>query len=83
MASITFSEQEIKKLILALAGSKGVEVEEPESEDMPEDSEEKMDEPEEKDDSEEKIDEKGEGKPFKDESTKDMLVRKMKEKGSK
>ena len=38
MAGITFSEQEIKKLILALAGSKAVEVEDSEekSEDKPE-----------------------------------------------
>ena len=73
MAGITFSEQEVKKLILALAGSKA----------MPDEPEEKMDDSE--DESEEKMDEKGEGKPFdsEDESTKDMLVRKMKEKGSK
>jgi hypothetical protein len=69
MAGISFSEQEVKKLILALAGSKAMP-------DEPEESEEK-------DDSEEKMDEKGEGKPFDSESTKDMLVRKMKEKGSK
>ena len=76
MAGISFSEQEVKKLILALAGSKA----------MPDEPEEKMDDSEdESEDSEEKVDEKGEGKPFdsEDESTKDMLVRKMKEKGSK
>lgn len=53
---------------------------------MPDEPEEKMDDSEdESEDSEEKVDEKGEGKPFdsEDESTKDMLVRKMKEKGSK
>ena len=73
MAGVTFSEAEVKKLILALAGSKApVKVEEePEMEDSEEkDSEEK---PEEKD-------EKPEGKPFgKDaESTKAMLEKKLK-----
>jgi hypothetical protein len=73
MAGITFSEQEVKKLILALAGSKA----------MPDEPEEKMDDSEEKPEESEKSEEKGEGKPFDEESTKDMLVRKMKEKGSK
>lgn len=71
MAGVTFSEAEVKKLILALAGSKApVKVEE-----EPEDSEEKDSEekPEEKD-------EKPEGKPFgRDaESTKAMLEKKLK-----
>ena len=68
MAGVTFSEAEVKKLILALAGSKApVKVEE---EPEMEDSEEK---PEEKD-------EKPEGKPFgRDaESTKKMLEKKLK-----
>lgn len=69
MAGITFSEVEVKRLILALAGSKApVKVEE---EPEMEDSEEK--------DSEEKPEESA-GKPFgKDaESTKAMLERKLK-----
>lgn len=72
MAGITFSEGEVKRLILALAGSKAM----PEPEDEVE-----KEEPEE----DEKPEEKGEGKPFgkEEESTKDMLARKLKEKGSK
>ena len=63
MAGVTFSEAEVKRLILALAGSKA-----PVESEM-EDSEEKT---------EEKV-EKPEGKPFgKDpESTKAMLERKL------
>lgn len=80
MAGITFSEVEVKRLILALAGSKAVPVGEPEDDDKPE---EKLEKP----DSEEKPEMKTEesaGKPFgKDassESTKAMLERKLKEK---
>ena len=77
MAGVTFSEGEVKRLILALAGSKA----------MPEPEEVEKEEPEEDDKPEEKPEE-GEGKPFgksedEEESTKDMLARKLKEKGSK
>lgn len=81
MAGITFSEVEVKRLILALAGSKAMP--EPEDRDEPEDKEEPEDKPVEKAD--DKSDE-GEGKPFGkggEESTKDMLARKLREKGSK
>lgn len=72
MAGVTFSEGEVKRLVLALAGSKA----------MPEPEEVEKEEPE------DKPEEKGEGKPFgksedEEESTKDMLARKLKEKGSK
>ena len=75
MAGVTFSEGEVKRLILALAGSKAM----PEPEEV-----EEKEEPEE----DEKPEEKGEGKPFgksedEEESTKDMLARKLREKGSK
>lgn len=63
MAGITFSEQEVKKLILALAGSKAMPDEPQESEDS------EKDEPEEKP-------EKSEGEPF---DTKAMLEKKLKE----
>lgn len=73
MAGVTFSEGEVKRLILALAGSKA----------MPEPEEVEKEEPEEDEKPEE-----GEGKPFgksedEEESTKDMLARKLREKGSK
>ena len=78
MAGITFSEAEIKKLILALAGSKAMG----EDDEKPEMDEEKP----EVEDSEKKAEDKPEdkpeesaGKPFK-ESTKDMLKRKLEEK---
>ena len=76
MAGITFSEAEVKKLILALAGSKAMGEEMEDSEEK--DSEEKP----EMEDSEKKAEDKPEesaGKPFK-ESTKDMLKRKLEEK---
>lgn len=88
MAMISFSEGEVKRLILALAGAKN-QMPETDSED------EKMETPEHeadpKDSSEDKAEgetpDSGEGKPFgkdgKEESTKDMLARKLKEKGSK
>lgn len=81
MAGITFSEVEVKKLILALAGSKAMG----EDDEKPEMDEEKP----EVEDSEKKAEDKPEdkpeesaGKPFgKDaESTKDMLKRKLEEK---
>ena len=74
MAGITFSEAEVKKLILALAGSKAAVVEEPEIED----SEDKSEEKPEVEKAEVKPEESA-GKPFK-ESTKDMLKRKLEEK---
>jgi hypothetical protein len=64
MAGITFSEQEVKKLILALAGSKAMPDEPQESEDS------------EKDEPEEKPEQKSEGEPF---DTKAMLEKKLKE----
>ena len=86
MAMISFSEAEVKRLILALAGAKN-QMPDAESED------EKMETPEHeadpKDSSEDKAEgetpDSGEGKPFngEKESTKDMLARKLKEKGSK
>ena len=80
MAGVTFSEVEVKKLILALAGSKAQPEdpkmdeaqESPEHEAKPEDSSEDAAEGEAPDSA---------GKPH--ESTKEMLVRKMREKGSK
>lgn len=69
MAGITFSEVEVKKLILALAGSKA-SVGEPEMEDSEEKAEDKAEKPEE-----------SAGKPH-DESTKDMLKRKLEEKNA-
>ena len=71
MAGITFSEAEVKKLILALAGSKAMGEEPEMDEEKPE-----------VEDSEKKAEEKPEesaGKPFR-ESTKDMLKRKLEEK---
>ena len=83
MAGVTFSEGEVKRLILALAGSKDMSVEEPEEESP-------KHEADPKDEGEDAAEGKshGEGKPFgksedKEESTKDMLARKLKEKGSK
>lgn len=75
MASISFSEVEVKRLILALAGSKAPVVqdeaqESPEHEADPKDSEEDKAEGEEPD---------AAGKPH-NESTKDMLKRKLEEK---
>lgn len=70
MASISFSEVEVKRLILALAGSKAPVEESPEHEADPKDSEE--------DKAEDKPEESA-GKPH-DESTKDMLKRKLEEK---
>jgi hypothetical protein len=75
MDGITFSEVEVKKLILALAGSKAPVEESPVHEADPKDSEE--------DKAEDKPGESA-GKPFgKDaESTKDMLKRKLEEKNA-
>lgn len=74
MASISFSEVEVKRLILALAGSKAPVVEEsPEHEAKPEDKSEDAAEgesPDKKDSA---------GVPH-GESTKDMLKRKLEEK---
>lgn len=79
MASISFSEVEVKRLILALAGSKAPVVqdeaqESPEHEADPKDSEEDKAEGESEDKPEESS-----GKPH-GESTKDMLKRKLEEK---
>ena len=78
MAGITFSEVEIKKLILALAGSKGS--------DMSESADEAQESPEHEAKPEDKSEDKAEGeepdtagKPH-GESTKSMLERKLKEK---
>ena len=71
MASISFSEVEVKRLILALAGSKGPVEESPEHEADPKEDKaegESEDKPEE-----------SSGKPH-GESTKDMLKRKLEEK---
>jgi len=73
MASISFSEVEVKRLILALAGSK----------DMPESEDEKMESPEHEAKPEDKSEDKAEGesedkpagKPF---DTKAMLEKKLK-----
>ena len=70
--AVSFTEAEVKKLILALAGSKAMGEEMEDSEEK--DSEEKP----EMEDSEKKAEESA-GKPFK-ESTKDMLKRKLEEK---
>lgn len=86
MAMISFSEGEVKRLILALAGAKN-QMPETDSED------EKMETPAHEADPKDSGEDAAEGespdvgKPFgKDgekESTKDMLARKLKEKGSK
>ena len=81
MAGVTFSEVEIKKLILALAGSKGSDMSEsadeaqesPEHEAKPEDKSEDAAEGESPDK------EDSAGKPH-GESTKSMLERKLKDK---
>ena len=74
MASISFSEVEVKRLILALAGSKAPVEESPEHEAKPEDPKEDKAEGESEDKPEESS-----GKPH-GESTKDMLKRKLEEK---
>lgn len=84
MPVISFSESEIKRLVLALAGAKNQ---------MPESVDEEKESPEHEADPKDSSEDKAEGeqpdvgKPFgKDggqESTKDMLTRKLREKGSK
>ena len=68
MASISFSEVEVKRLILALAGSKAPVEESPEHEADPKEDKAEGEKPEE-----------SSGKPH-GESTKDMLKRKLEEK---
>lgn len=84
MAGVTFSEVEVKRLILALAGSKASEDPKMDEEkESPEHEAKPGDAAEDKAEGEAPDSEGSAGKPFgKQESTKDMLVRKMREKGS-
>ena len=80
MAGVTFSEQEVKKLILALAGSK--EMSAPEADEVQESPEHEADPKDSSEDSAEgeAPDKKGSAGVPHGESTKAMLERKLKEK---
>ena len=84
MAGITFSEGEIKRLILALAGSRSMAAEEaPAEEESPKHEADPKDASEDSAEGESEDSQSDVGKPHGKESTKDMLARKLKEKGSK